>query len=577
MEQPNYIEPIVIPQAYLDDLLSKVELVDLIKGYVPDLKRTGSNYSGCCPFHTEETASFTVSPQKEFYHCFGCGAHGNAISFLMEFNTCNFVAAVTTLSSSVGMEMPKKEQAGKTDEEKETAMKFMRTCGTMKTAQEIFTVELEKHAAAREYLDKRGLTQETIELFGIGYAPDAWDTISKNKSISRDGAEWGGLTTNKPGSAHKYDRFRDRIVFPIYGAKDFIIGFGGRAISNQDPKYLNSPEGEFFKKGENLYGLRQAQRSNKTANRVFVVEGYMDTVMLAQHGVPNTVASMGTAVTETQIKKLMRSSAQITFCMDGDKPGRAAGQKIAEALLPHMNDLQKLDLMFLPNEMDPDEFVRENGLDAFLAEAEKSRSVIDFLVDGLKEREDTSKSDGMARYLTCINEWAELVPYPPLKLALKKRAADMANISLDALLGMTAAPDQPQIAAPPPQAWQQAPQNSLSISVAARMLGIAAVREPALTAQMEDIGFLEPFLTLQDREMLFPLLVYIKTNPAATKEAIAASLAYNPHIVVIQELILAAQLLGERYDARAEAKSVMDGFRRMERVWQIIGAQEPKK
>lgn len=564
----------MIPRTYLDDLLAKVDLPAVVGRYVPDLKRTGSNYSACCPFHAENTPSFTVTPSKGFYHCFGCGAHGSAIGFLMEITQCGFVDAVETLSGEVGMEMPKLEQGGESPEKLEERKRFGLVCATMREAQRTFAWWLRKAPDGTDYLNQRGITQETIEKFGIGYAPNKRNAIADGKFIDKEGMLLAGLVNAKSPESEPYDRFRNRVMFPIYHGhknpdKDYIVGFGGRAIGDQEPKYLNSPETLIFKKGENLYGLKQALGSKNTASRVFVVEGYMDAVMLSQYEVDNVVATMGTAVTDAQIKKLLRISAHVTFCMDGDGPGRRAAKEIAEALLPHMNNIQRLDLMLIPDNMDPDEFVRDKGAEAFFAEADKAKDVTEFLVDGLKEQEDTSTSKGMAHYLATVNEWAEQIQHSAMKLAFKKYASDKAGISLDAFLGMSQTPAVSAAGQARQLAPQQSTRNEIAVSVGAQMLGIALLRDPRLAAQIE-AGFLEPFLTLQDKEMLLPLLAYIKTNPDASKEAIAASLAYNPHENVIKELVKAAHLVDDGFDATSEAKIIINEFRKMRRVWDIL-------
>lgn len=568
-----------IPRSYVEDLLAKVCIEDVVRRYVPDLKRTGSTLSACCPFHDEKTPSFTVTEKKGFYHCFGCGAHGSAIGFVMEFTNCGFVDAVKELSDMAEMEMPKQEQVD-TPERAEERKRFAKHCSATRDAQKTYAwwIENEKATEGKAYLLKRGITEETIAKFGLGYALERRNVIADSKSqyTDKDAMVAAGLVVEKE-DGKRYDWFRNRIIFPIYkgkreAEKDYIIGFGGRAIGDQEPKYLNSPEGEFFKKGENLYGLSQALLSKQTSHRIFVVEGYMDTAMLSQYGIENVVATMGTAVTEAQIRKLMKLSAHITFCMDGDKPGRKAARRIAEALLPQLNDLHRMDIMLLPNDMDPDEYVRAHGAQEFLAQAENAVGASDFLIDCQKELEDITSSGGMARYLGAINKLSNQIEYAPIKLAFQNRAATVVGISLDAFMTMMAEHGQVEesqaVSDPRPAGCHE-----VSISVPARLLSIAIIREPSLAALIE-VGMVEPLLSPPEKEMLLPLLSYLAANPAATKEAVSATLAYNPHIGVINEAVRAAQLLSEGFDATAEAKLVIDGYRKMMRVRQVLEAAQ---
>lgn len=556
----------LIPKPYLDELLSKIHLEDVIREHVPELKRAGNKLTACCPFHEEKTPSFNI--YDDHYHCYGCGAHGNAIGFVMESTGCNFLDAVTLLSRRAGMTMPKVDEA-LSPELIEERKRFAANCTALREAQKSYAWWFNKSPHGKEYLLQRGLTMETIEKFGIGYAPERKHVIAESKYIDQGAAELAGLVIVNDKDGSRFDRFRHRIMIPIYKGKrdpdkDYIIGFGGRAVGGQEPKYLNSPETEVFKKGDNLYGLRQALTSKKTPHRVFVVEGYMDAVMLSQYGVENVVASMGTAVTDAQVKKLMRLATRVTFCMDGDAPGIKAAVKIAEALLPHLNDVNTMDFIVLPNEADPDEYVRAHGVDAFLAEAEKAKGASDFIIDNLKEREDTSTSAGMARYLSSVNKCAELIMHAPINLAFKNRAAEIVGISLDVFIKMSEKEEPPPQSAPP-AAEGAAP----FISVAARLLALAVVRDVSI-APIIDLEFLGRFLTAHDREMLFPLVLNVRMNPTATKEALIASLAYNQHITLIKELVASAQLLGEKFDAQLEAKLVFDGFRKMQRVWKIL-------
>lgn len=382
----------MIPQSFIQELLARVEIVDVIDRHVK-LKRAGANYVACCPFHTEKTPSFTVSPTKQFYHCFGCGAHGTAVGFLMEYSAMGFVEAVKDLAQSVGMQVP--ESRGEPDRRKPEADLY----DVLLQAAQYYRGRLKDSPRAIGYLKQRGLSGEIAKRFGIGYAPEGWQNLAAAFSDYSGPllATAGLVKSNDDG--RRYDVFRDRVMFPIVDVRGNVIGFGGRVLGDGEPKYLNSPETPVFEKGRELYGLYQARRAIREAGRVVVVEGYMDVVALAQHGIEYAVATLGTATTPLHVQKLLRQSDEIVFCFDGDEAGRRAAWRALEGSLAQLQDGKQVKFLFLPEGEDPDSHVRRNGrpeLEALFGEA---APLSKFLLDGLERRVDLAMAEGRAGLL----------------------------------------------------------------------------------------------------------------------------------------------------------------------------------
>ncbi len=381
----------MIPDSFKQELLHRVDIVDVIERYVP-LKKGGANYVACCPFHTEKTPSFTVSPAKQFYHCFGCGAHGNAISFLIEYQGLGYVEAVRDLAESVGMRMPEFEPRTKKPESGPDLYEIM------KRACDYYREQLKAASRAIEYLKGRGLTGKIAARFGIGYAPDGWQNLESVFPGYADKAlKDAGLVIDPEGGGRRYDRFRDRIMFPILNQRGSVIAFGGRVLGEEEPKYLNSPETPLFQKGRELYGLAQARPAIRAAGRVIVVEGYMDVVALAQNGVEYAVATLGTATSATHVQRLLRQTDEVVFCFDGDAAGRKAAWRALEVSLQHLADNKAMRFLFLPPEHDPDSFVREKGKEAFEKMLETARPLSEFFVEELKGRVELKTYEGRAQ------------------------------------------------------------------------------------------------------------------------------------------------------------------------------------
>lgn len=417
-----------IPESFIQELLNRVDVVEVIDASVP-LKKAGSNYHACCPFHNEKTPSFTVSPTKQFYHCFGCGAHGTALGFLMEYQGLGFVEAVHELAKRVGMTVPQETRI--VDKAAEQAALGMQEA--LQLALGYYRAELKKSEKAINYLKGRGLSGEIAARFQMGYAPAGWQNLAAViKDYQSESLSAAGLViTNDQG--RRYDRFRDRVMFPIHDQRGQVIGFGGRVLGTEGddagPKYLNSPETPLFQKGHELYGLFLARRAIREAGQVLVVEGYMDVVALAQHGVEYAVATLGTATTPSHITKLMRQTDNIIFCFDGDAAGRKAAWRAAVNSLPALTDGLQLSFLFLPPEHDPDSYIREYGKEGFEAALKETLPLSQYLVQTLAEENDMQSQEGRVRFLNDAEPLLKQMLAPKLGLLLRKRVAELAQMA----------------------------------------------------------------------------------------------------------------------------------------------------
>jgi DNA primase len=392
----------LIPDSFIEELLGRIDIVEIIERRVP-LKRAGREFQACCPFHDEKTPSFTVSPQKQFYHCFGCGAHGSAIGFLMNFEGLEFVDAVEDLAHHAGLEVPR-----------EATRKARPSAGLYEMLESVsvyYQEQLKDSSEAIAYLKKRGLSGEVAKTFGIGFAPSGWDGL-----ISRFGTDekrlgrlrrTGMLSQGKSG---EYDKFRHRIMFPIHDRRGRVIGFGGRALDEDGPKYLNSPETELFHKGRELYGLYLARKSQAKLDRILVVEGYMDVVALAQYGFANSVATLGTATTGDQAELLFRAADEVVYCFDGDRAGRKAAWRALEATLPKLREGRQARFLFLPEGEDPDSMVRQQGAEGFSAQLDGAQALSEFFFDHFTEAVDMASIDGRAKLVELARPLMDRIP-----------------------------------------------------------------------------------------------------------------------------------------------------------------------
>ena len=441
-----------IPRVFINDLLARTDIVDLIDARVK-LKKQGKNYHACCPFHNEKTPSFTVSGEKQFYYCFGCGAKGNAIDFLMNHDRLEFVESVEELATQHGLEVPYETGSGPSPIERHQRQSLYQLLEKLDGFyQQSFRSPGAE--AAQRYLGSRGLSQQVIDHFAIGYAPAGWDNVLKRFGEQQENRESlmeaGMLVTNDKGRS--YDRFRDRVMFPIRDKRGRVIGFGGRVLGNDTPKYLNSPETPIFHKGRQLYGLYEAQKNHPQPARLLVVEGYMDVVALAQFGIDYAVASLGTSTTAEHIQLLFRSTDTVICCYDGDRAGREAAWRALETALPYMNDGRQLRFMFLPDGEDPDTLVRKEGKEAFEARMEQAMPLSVFLFDSLMPQVDLSTRDGRTKLATLALPLISQIPGETLRIYMRQTLGNKLGIlddnQLDKLMPKAAENATPPVAPP---------------------------------------------------------------------------------------------------------------------------------
>ncbi|HVL34556.1 MAG TPA: DNA primase [Burkholderiales bacterium] len=415
----------MIPDSFKQDLLNRVDIVEVVSRYVR-LKKGGANYLGLCPFHGEKTPSFTVSPAKQFYHCFGCGAHGNAIGFLMSYASLGYIDAVKDLAAGVGMQVP--EAPPRSPEEAARREREPDLQAVMERAMAFYRAQLKKSPRAIAYLKGRGVSGEIAARFRIGYAPEGWQGLQAAFSDYGDKALVEcGLVIESEGK--RYDRFRDRVMFPIFNARGAVIGFGGRVLGEGEPKYLNSPETSLFEKGRELYGLVQAREAVREAERLVVVEGYMDVVALAQYGVGYAVATLGTATTPVHVSKLLRLVDELVFCFDGDAAGRKAAWRALEVSLAIVPDHKSIRFLFLPQGEDPDSYVRRHGREAFEKQVREAQPLSDFLLGELRGASDFSSAEGRARFVAAARPHIQKLAAPGLRVQLVNAVAELARVS----------------------------------------------------------------------------------------------------------------------------------------------------
>ena len=418
----------MIPNDFIATLLGRVDIVQVIDRYVP-LKKAGANYQACCPFHSEKTPSFTVSPVKQFYHCFGCGAHGTAVGFLMEYGGKSFPDAVEELARDAGLEVPKIERAG--DKERQEAAADLGS--VLLAAAKFYRGNLKSSPRAIDYLKKRGLTGTIAARYGVGYAPDDWQALGATfPDYASDTLVQAGLVVHGD-SGKRYDRFRDRVMFPIHDSRGRVIGFGGRIIDQGEPKYLNSPETQLFSKGRELYGLFLARDAIHRSGKVVVVEGYMDVVALAQHGVEYAVATLGTATTPVHAQKLFRMADTVVFCFDGDAAGRKAAWRALENTLPVLLDGKNARFLFLPDGEDPDDYVRKRGKGEFERAVDAAVPLSEFLLSELSSRHPPINAEGRAAFLTAARPLIGAITAPMLGALMRRQLAEMTGLSEDEL------------------------------------------------------------------------------------------------------------------------------------------------
>jgi DNA primase len=449
----------VIPESFKQDLLNRVDIVDVVQRYV-QLRKAGTNYVGLCPFHNEKTPSFSVSPAKQFYHCFGCGVHGNAIGFLMAYASLGYIDAVKDLASQVGMQVP--ESRPRTPEEAARRERETDLYEVMEKAMDFYRAELKKSPRAIDYLKNRGLTGEIAARYRLGYAPDNWQGLKapfpkyEDKSL----VECGLVIAGDEGK--RYDRFRDRVMFPIQNARGVVIGFGGRILDQGEPKYMNSPETPLFEKGREIYGLVQARDAIRAAGRVLVVEGYMDVVALAQFEIGYAVATLGTATTPVHVAKLLRLADEIVYSFDGDTAGRKAAWRALETTLPVAPDNKPIKFLFLPDGEDPDTYVRAHGKEKFEHLVRHAETLSEFLLGALRSQSNLETAEGRAHFVSSAKPYIQKITAPILRIQLVNAIAELGKISQEEIRQLFEI-------APSPRFRRAAPARGVSTAVKASL------------------------------------------------------------------------------------------------------------
>lgn len=496
----------MIPQSFIQDLLNRVDIVDVVGRYV-QLKKGGANFMGLCPFHNEKSPSFTVSPTKQFYHCFGCGAHGTAIGFLIEYSGLGFVEAVKDLAQNVGMVVPENDDKLPPEQRAQVQAKSLALSEVMTKACDYYRHQLRKTEPAISYLKGRGLTGEIAAAFGLGYAPDGWDGLKEIfPNYDESALVEAGLIIDKAdegGAVRKrYDRFRHRIMFPIRNIKGQVIGFGGRVLDGGEPKYLNSPETPLFQKGSELYGLFEARQAIRNAGYALVTEGYMDVVALAQLGFPQVVATLGTACTSIHVQKLLRQTDHVVFSFDGDAAGRRAARRALEASLPYAGDDKTVKFLFLPSEHDPDSFIREFGAEVFERQVREAMPLSQFVLKEVATENDLNTAEGRARAQFEAKPLLQAMPPSSLRLQIVRGLAQMTQttpVEIESLFDL-AKPIAHGRAAPPRA--KRTPPIELE-----RQIMRLLVAHPALAAELGDADLEAVMRSAPDRGAMLTQLV----------------------------------------------------------------------
>lgn len=424
-----------IPKNFIDDLIARIDIVDVIDRRVP-LKKSGSNHSACCPFHSEKTPSFTVSQQKQFFHCFGCGAHGSAIGFLMDYDHLDFVEAVEELASQLGIEVPREENSFVDEVSRQNIDGLYQLQASVA---EWFSGQLKTHPASSEavnYLKQRGVSGEVARDYQLGFAPPGWSGLSDGLKDERLSAL--GLVVKKEGGGY-YDRFRNRIIFPIRNRRGKVVGFGGRVLDDSLPKYLNSPETELYHKGRELYGLYEALSKPGRQKRLLVVEGYMDVIAMAQFGISYGVATLGTATTSEQVGQMFRHVSELTFCFDGDAAGKKAAWKALESALPALRDGREIRFMLMPEGEDPDSLIRGEGLERFEERILNAQPLSEYFFEYLSESLDVASMEGRARLIDQAKPLIDKIPSETFREMMRARLGKITQVGLPLLGGEVSA------------------------------------------------------------------------------------------------------------------------------------------
>ncbi len=538
----------MIPQSFIQDLLNRLDIVEVINRYVP-LKKAGANYQACCPFHQEKSPSFTVSPTKQFYHCFGCGAHGSAIGFVMEYQGLGFVEAVQQLAQHAGMTVPETRELRGAEQEKSGRQASL--TALLEQAAQYYRQQLKQAPVAVNYLKGRGLTGEIAKRFEIGYAPDGWQNL---QAVFADYAQAGlveaGLVIE--GEGKRYDRFRDRIMFPIRNQKGAVIGFGGRVLGQGEPKYLNSPETPVFSKGRELYGLPQAREGIRRTGRVLVVEGYMDVVALAQMGVDYAVATLGTATTAENAARLLRLTDRVVFCFDGDAAGRRAAWRALENSLAQLKDGKRVDFLLLPQGEDPDSYVRQFGADAFETLLEETALPLStFWLQELRARVDMATQEGRAELVTLAAPLLRNVAAPALGAMMRRQLAQAVGLEMHELAPLLGEPAvTPMEAAAPMRSGGGRGRRAPSL---VRNLLRVVLAEPSLASRLEPATLKSAVAPAPELQALLLVVEFVARQGGAVSMAVLLEgLRGHPLEPVLQAVAADVLELGDGYSANED-------------------------
>lgn len=544
--------PSRIPQAFIDEVVTRTDIVELIDNHV-SLKKKGKEYAACCPFHNEKTASFTVSPEKQFYHCFGCGAHGTVLGFLMEYERLDFIEAVEVLAQQHGLEIPQDDSSFvKNDHQHLYAL--------LEQASSYFQNNLRQQQQAVNYLKNRGVSGEIAAKYDLGYAADGFENLLKefdSAATQEQLIEIGLIKKSEKGSL--YDRFRNRIVFPIKDRRGRVIGFGGRVLDDAVPKYLNSPETPVFHKSDALYGLYEARRSKLSTNSLIVVEGYMDVVALAQHGIDNVVATLGTATTAQHIQQLFRCTQEIIFCFDGDRAGREAAWRAAQQTIPLFKDGLEAKFLFLPQGEDPDSLIRTRGKEIFLQYVTEGDSLSNFIFSKLSEDIDTRTPSGKARLAQIAKPLLEKFPNG----VFKKLVFEELEKKVGAQIPHEVATTNP--------IKRNSPTNNKATPV--RLAVAALLHQPSLALDIESIAHLENS-DLAGVTLLAKIISTWKQEPALSHAALLERFRDQPEEQQIQKLMSwNPPELAEPKEALEDALNWIERKSQKSRVQELIDKQ----
>jgi DNA primase len=559
----------LIPQTFIDELIARADIAEIIGARVP-LKKQGREYKACCPFHTEKTASFWVSPEKQFYHCFGCGAHGTVLGFLMNYDRMSFPEAIEDLASRLGLEVPREGGDANAGARRvdDTAYDLM------DKVSRFFVEQLARDERVKQYVAKRGLTQETLDRFGIGYAPNSWNDVLRRFGASdaerQQLTELGLIIERDRGQVREgerhYDRFRDRVMFPIRDARGRAIAFGGRIIDQGEPKYLNSPETTLFHKGRELYGLYETRQARTSLRRLVVVEGYMDTVRLHQYGIQYAVATLGTATTPEHLKRIFRLVSEVIFAFDGDRAGRAAAWRALQHALPEAREGREMRFLFLPEGQDPDSLVGEEGREAFETRLAAAIPLSEYFVRELSDQVDLSHADGRARLAEAARPLVAKLPQGVYRELLTGRVAETIKLPAERLEELWAAGAKPISAADLAPAQQttahsrvsartqmSAGRGSLVRQAIDRLLRFPPIAQSVTAAERADIDKLdEPGI-----ELLRELLDNLRAQPAQHSGQVIQRWADRPEQESLVRLLQKEDVISDAAAAAGELRAAL--------------------